>query len=129
MPRPRICLLAPAALLPLPAAGQDAAALHVSNTDACSGLRAGVPLLEALGAADALALGPAGIEGVDHHCAFEPALDLTAPDQSISTHTGYCEVAGVITPQLFTFRIEREETPRVSLHEGGEQPTVFFACP
>jgi len=122
-------LLVPALLFPVAAFPQDLSAIYVSKTDICPALRSDRPLIEAMAEWDARALGVAGIEGVAYHCAFEPPLDLTAPDQTITTHTGYCEEAGIITPRLFTFRVEQLETPRATLHDGSDRPMVFFACP
>lgn len=116
-------------MLPAAAAAQDLPAIYVSNTDICPALGREEPLLDTLAGAGARALGIAGIEGADHRCVFDPPLDLAAPDQTITTHLGYCEREGAITPQLFTFRVEQIDTARATLYDGSETPTVFFACP
>lgn len=120
-------LAALVAVLPAMASAQGLA--WVSNTAICPELRAGAAAEDVLGDSDALLLEPTGITGMEYRCVFEPALDLEAADLSTTTHTGYCEEPGLITPQLFTFRMERQETPRVSLYDGTETATVFFACP
>ena len=119
-----------AAQSPEPEALTGPTGLYVSDTAICPALSTGATLGEAMEEnAEALALGPAGIEGFEYHCAFEPDLDLGAPDGTISTHLGYCEEPGLITPQLFTFRVETLETPRATLYDGSETPLTFFACP
>ncbi|WP_139103249.1 hypothetical protein [Pararhodobacter sp. CCB-MM2] len=133
----RTAILTAAMLLPVPATAQSPEpeallgrdGLYVSNTEICPMLGDGEALVPAMSDTGALALGPQGIEGVEYHCAFEPALDLTAPEGTITTHLGYCEEPGLITPQLFTFRIETLESPRAVLYDGSEQPMTFFACP
>ncbi|MCA0204557.1 MAG: hypothetical protein LCH92_09450 [Proteobacteria bacterium] len=126
----RYPLLLPAALVAaLPATASAQGLAWVSNTAICPDLRAGAMAEAVLGEGDALLLDSSGITGMEYRCVFSPALDLDAADLTVTTHTGHCEEPGLITPQLFTFRMEREETPRISLFDGSESATVFFACP
>lgn len=133
----RAAIMLSVLLFPVPATAQSPepealtgpAGLYVSDTAICPALAEGRTLAEAMEEGGALALGPAGIEGIEYHCAFAPDLDLGAPDGTISTHVGYCEEPGLVTPQLFTFRIETLETPRVTLYDGSDTPATFFSCP
>jgi hypothetical protein len=119
------CLALAALLLPGMAAAQTGP--WVTNTDICAPLAAEGRITDAIG--DALVLSPDRYEGLEYRCTFDPALDLGAADLTTTTHVGYCEEPGLITPQLFTFRIERLETPRVTLYTGAEDAVSFFACP
>ncbi|MCB1388046.1 MAG: hypothetical protein KDK12_02665 [Rhodobacteraceae bacterium] len=116
-------------VLLLPAMAAAGGMPWVSDTAICPDLRAGTALPDILAETDVLLLQGGTITGMEYHCVFDPALDLDAPDGTITTHIGYCEEPGFITPSLFTFRMERFDTPRTTLFDGGDTPTVYFACP
>lgn len=127
--RHRLLLLALLAALPSAPALAGGPAFWVTDTAICDALRGGTGSEVAIGDLDILTLDATGYSGLEFRCTFEPRLDLNAPDGSTSTHVGYCEEPGFIAPQLFTFRIERRESPRVTLYDGADTPLVFFACP
>lgn len=129
MPPRSLPLALLAALVPSVAPAGPPAATWVSNLAVCAALRGGAALEDAVGDLDALILEPSGYSGMEFRCSFDPPLDLNAPDGTTTTHVGYCEEPGFITPQLFTFRMDRQDSPRLTLYDGGDTPMEFFACP
>ena len=127
--RHRLLPLVFIATLPSAAALAGGPAFWVTDTAICDALRSGTGSEVAIGDLDVLTLDATGYTGMEFRCTFEPPLDFNARDESVSTHLGYCEEPGFIAPQLFAFRIERQGSPRVTLYDGGDTPTVFFACP
>lgn len=126
---PGAALLLTAALAPGAAPAGGGGPQWVNDTALCAALRAGAGIEDAAGDGGGLILSAQAITGMEYHCAFDPPLDMAAPDQTITTHSGYCEEPGLLTPQLFTFRIERLESPRATLYDGTDTPTVFQPCP
>lgn len=77
---------------------------------------------------DTLILQSSSMSGLEYGCLFEPPLDLSVQEPTITTHVGHCQEPGWISPGLFTFAVDPVYSREVTLYTGDESTTVFHFC-
>ena len=78
-----------------------------------------------------MVLEPTIMSEIEYHCQWDQPLTFDwTTDYTALARVGYCAEPGHISPGVFVFEMSSHEPGQVTVwSQGGDEPTVFRACP